>query len=69
MSLRETGTRAAMKDLKEREREARARLAERLTRLKAERRRELGFERRPGRPAPPPLPRPEPELPTWWWNR
>ncbi len=57
-----------MKDLKEREQEARARLAERLKRLRAEMSR---------RPAPVPgaprirVPRPlaEPEQPNWWWQR
>jgi hypothetical protein len=56
-----------MKDLREREQEARARLAERLARLRAERRLELA-RRRPGR-APRPLAPPEPELRDWWWNR
>ena len=57
-----------MKDLKDREIEARARLSERLKRLKAEMIR---------RPASGPsatgvrLPRPrvEPEQPNWWWQR
>ncbi len=58
-----------MKDLKEREQEARARLKERLARLRVE----LG--RRPVvagpggarvRAAPP---RVEPEQPNWWWQR
>jgi hypothetical protein len=58
-----------MKDLKEREEEARARLAERLKRLRADRRRELAREGRPIRSARPPLPRGEAETPNWWWNR
>jgi hypothetical protein len=57
-----------MKDLKEREQEARERLAERLRRLRAE------MARRPG-PGPAasrvraPRPRMEPEQPNWWWQR
>jgi hypothetical protein len=57
-----------MKDLKERELEARARLAERLKRLRAEldRRPAIG----PGVPRRrPPRPRTEPEQPNWWWQR
>jgi len=57
-----------MKDLKDREIEARARLAERLKRLRTE------MVRRPA--AVPgstrgrvPLPRVEPEQPNWWWQR
>jgi hypothetical protein len=57
-----------MKDLKDREIEARARLAERLKRLRSEMAR---------RPSPIPglprgrAPRPvaEPEQPNWWWQR
>jgi len=57
-----------MKDLKDREIEARARLAERLKRLRTEMAR---------RPAPAsastrirvPRPRVEPEQPNWWWQR
>jgi len=58
-----------MKDLKEREQEARARLAERLKRLRVE------MARRPsvGAAAAPrirvPRPRVEPEQPNWWWQR
>lgn len=57
-----------MKDLKEREQEARARLADQLKRLRAE------MTRRPSatggvRLRPPARPRPEPEQPTWWWQR
>jgi hypothetical protein len=57
-----------MKDLREREAEARARLAERLARLRAERRLELA-RRRPGHPPRVPLPRVEPEAREWWWDR
>jgi hypothetical protein len=58
----------AMKDLKDREQEARARLAERLKRLRAE------MSRRPsvGAAAPRvrvPRPRAEPEQPNWWWQQ
>lgn len=58
-----------MKDLKEREQEARARLGERLKRLRLE------MARRPaaGAAGPrirlPPRPRVEPEQPSWWWQR
>jgi hypothetical protein len=57
-----------MKDLRDREIEARARLAERLKRLRAE------MIRRPAPGAAPqgvqrPRPRAEPEQPTWWWQR
>jgi hypothetical protein len=57
-----------MKDLKEREQEARARLAEQLKRLRAE------MSRRPvqvpgGRRVRVPVPVVEPEQPTWWWQR
>jgi hypothetical protein len=57
-----------MKDLKEREQEARARLADQLKRLRAE------MTRRPPaaggvRLRPPARPRTEPEQPTWWWQR
>ena len=59
-----------MKDLKEREQEARARLADQLKRLRAE------MTRRPPvaggvrlRPPPPARPHPEPEQPNWWWQR
>ena len=57
-----------MKDLKEREQEARARLAEQLKRLRAE------MSRRPvqvpgGRRVRVPVPVAEPEQPTWWWQR
>jgi hypothetical protein len=58
-----------MKDLKDREIEARARLAERLKRLRSE------MIRRPAAgPGAPrggriPLPRVEPEQPNWWWQR
>lgn len=57
-----------MKDLKEREIEARARLAEQLKRLRAE----LGRRPSVGPGAPRvrvPRPRVEPEQPTWWWQR
>jgi hypothetical protein len=57
-----------MKDLKEREQEARARLADQLKRLRAEmtrRQSEAGGVRLRS----PPRPRPEPEQPTWWWQR
>ncbi len=58
-----------MKDLKEREQEARARLAEQLKRL----RREM-VGRRPAAGSAPvrarlPRPAPEPEQPNWWWQR
>ena len=56
-----------MKDLREREEEARARLAERLARLRAERRLEVA-RHRPGRTPRAPLPRVEPERRDWWWN-
>ena len=57
-----------MKDLKEREEEARARLAERLKRLRAE------MARRPAagvtaHRARLPRPRVEPEQPNWWWQQ
>jgi hypothetical protein len=58
-----------MKDLKDREIEARARLAERLKRLRSE------MIRRPAAgPATPrggriPHPRVEPEQPNWWWQQ
>ena len=57
-----------MKDLKEREMEARARLAEQLKRLRAE------LARRPAvapgaRRVRTPRPRVEPEQPSWWWQR
>lgn len=57
-----------MKDLKEREQEARARLAEQLKRIRAE------MGRRPsivpvGRRVRAPVPVAEPEQPTWWWQR
>ena len=57
-----------MKDLKEREQEARTRLAERLKRLRVE------MARRPSAGAASPrvrIPRPrvEPEQPNWWWQR
>ncbi len=57
-----------MKDLKERENEARARLAEQLKRLRAE------IARRPSpRPGAPrvrlPRPGPEQEPTAWWWQR
>jgi hypothetical protein len=57
-----------MKDLKEREQEARARLAAQLKRLRAE------MTRRPatlagGRRGRVPVPVAEPEQPTWWWQR
>ena len=57
-----------MKDLKEREQEARAQLAERLKRLRVE------MARRPsvGASSPRvrvPLPRVEAEQPSWWWQR
>ncbi len=57
-----------MKDLRERELEARARLAERLKRLRAE------IPRRPvasgaGPRIRPPRPRVEPEQPSWWWQQ
>jgi len=58
-----------MKDLREREEEARARLAERLKRLRVE------MSRRPGGTSPGatrvrvPRPRVEPEQPSWWWQR
>jgi hypothetical protein len=58
-----------MKDLKDREIEARARLAERLKRLRSEmiRRPAAG----PGAPRGGRVPRPrvEPEQPNWWWQR
>jgi hypothetical protein len=57
-----------MKDLREREVEARARLAERLKRLRVE----MSRRPSPGSPARrAPLPRPlvEPEQPNWWWQR
>jgi hypothetical protein len=57
-----------MKDLKDREIEARARLAERLKRLRSEM-----IRRPPSRPGAPgvrlPRPRVEPEQPNWWWQR
>lgn len=56
-----------MKDLREREQEARARLAERLARLRAERRLEL-VRRRTGRTPRAALPQVEPEARQWWWN-
>jgi hypothetical protein len=57
-----------MKDLKDREQEARARLAERLKRLRAE------MTRRPsvgatGSRVRVPRPRVEPEQPNWWWQQ
>jgi hypothetical protein len=58
-----------MKDFKEREQEARERLKERLARLRVE------LARRPVAAGPggargrAPLPRVEPEQPTWWWQR
>jgi hypothetical protein len=57
-----------MKDLKDREIEARARLAERLKRLRAE------MIRRPVPGSGPqrgqhPRARVEPEQPNWWWQR
>jgi hypothetical protein len=58
-----------MKDLKEREQEARARLKERLARLRVE------MARRPATAGPggvrvgAPPPRVEPEQPNWWWQR
>lgn len=57
-----------MKDLKEREQEARARLGERLKRLRLE------MARRPSEGGAGPrvrLPRPrvETEQPSWWWQR
>ncbi len=57
-----------MKDLKDREQEARARLAERLKRLRME------MARRPavGAAAPrarPPRPPGEAEQPNWWWQQ
>ncbi len=57
-----------MKDLKEREQEARQRLAERLKRLRAE------MSRRPATGPGPrrvrvPVPRVEAEQPSWWWQR
>ena len=57
-----------MKDLKDREIEARARLAERLKRLRSE------MLRRPASGpgasgARLPRPRAEPEQPNWWWQR
>lgn len=57
-----------MKDLKEREEEARARLAERLRRLRLE------MARRPasgpsGARARLPRPTVEAEQPGWWWQR
>jgi hypothetical protein len=57
-----------MKDLKEREQEARARLAERLKRLRAE------MARRPAtgpgaRRIRVPAPLAEAEQPNWWWQR
>jgi hypothetical protein len=58
-----------MKDLKERENEARERLAERLARLKSARRRELASERRSPRAAVAPAARTEPEAPVFWWNQ
>ena len=57
-----------MKDLKEREVEARARLAERLKRLRVE----MSRRPSPGSAAPRvqlPRPRVEPEQPNWWWQR
>jgi hypothetical protein len=55
-----------MKDLKDREQEARARLAERLKRLRSEMARSPAAG--PARVAPP-RPRPEPEQPNWWWQQ
>ncbi len=57
-----------MKDLKEREEEARNRLAERLKRLRVEmaRRPAVGPSARPSRL---PRPRVEPEQPNWWWQQ
>jgi hypothetical protein len=58
-----------MKDLKEREQEARARLKERLARLRVE------MARRPVAAGPgggrvrAPHPRVEAEQPNWWWQR
>ncbi len=57
-----------MKDLKDRENEARARLAEQLKRLRAE----VGRRPSPGAGAPRarvPRPRVEAEQPAWWWQR
>jgi hypothetical protein len=57
-----------MKDLKEREVEARARLAERLKRLRVE----MSRRPSPGSAAHRvqlPRPRVEPEQPSWWWQR
>ena len=57
-----------MKDLKDREIEARARLAERLKRLRSEMiRRPASGHGVPG--ARLPRPRAEPEQPNWWWQR
>jgi hypothetical protein len=57
-----------MKDLKDREIEARARLAERLKRLRSE------MARRPSNlpgqaRVRAPSPRVEPEQPNWWWQQ
>ena len=57
-----------MKDLKEREKEARARLAEQLARLRAEMSRRPGVRRGVQRPRPP-APRGESEQPQWWWQQ
>jgi hypothetical protein len=59
-----------MKDLKDREIEARARLAERLKRLRSEMiRRPAGGPGAPGVRLPRPRPGVEPEQPNWWWQR
>jgi hypothetical protein len=57
-----------MKDLKEREEEARARLAERLKRLRAEMARRPVVGTAAQRPRVP-RPRVEPEQPSWWWQQ
>lgn len=61
-----------MKDFKEREEEARARLAERLAHLRAAHRRDPGNDRRPVRAARagrPPLPRTQAETQVFWWQQ
>ena len=57
-----------MKDLKEREVEARARLAERLKRLRLEMARRPATGK-PGARLRPPRPVVEVEQPGWWWQR
>jgi hypothetical protein len=59
-----------MKDLREREVEARAVLAERIARLRAARRREFLVERRRAASAPGGRAEPvEAEAPLFWWQR